>query len=89
MSAQEPPAVPIRRDEQPSMRDLLASCAAANAVSTPPRAADAETEREKREKREKTEQRTRRQPEQAAEGRDERTQRQLGAPGVTSDRDAA
>ncbi|MFF8813228.1 hypothetical protein [Streptomyces pactum] len=42
MSAQEPPAVPIRRDEQPSMRDLLASCAAANAVSTPPGAAGAE-----------------------------------------------
>ncbi|WKX72047.1 hypothetical protein [Streptomyces sp. XD-27] len=37
MSAQKPPAaVPIRRGEQPSMRDLLASCAAANAVSTPP-----------------------------------------------------
>ncbi|MFH8366184.1 hypothetical protein [Streptomyces sp. NPDC018031] len=43
MSAQEPPAAPVRRDEQPSMRDLLASCAAANAVSTPPRTAPEET----------------------------------------------
>ncbi|WP_431042745.1 hypothetical protein ACQUSR_13015 [Streptomyces sp. P1-3] len=37
MSAQKPSAaVPTGRGEQPSMRDLLASCAAANAVSTPP-----------------------------------------------------
>ncbi|KUJ70005.1 hypothetical protein ACZ90_06480 [Streptomyces albus subsp. albus] len=42
MSAQESPAAPHRRDEQPSMRELLASCAAANAVSTPPPADEAE-----------------------------------------------
>ncbi|KOG88474.1 hypothetical protein [Streptomyces varsoviensis] len=44
MSAQEPAApVAARRDEerQPSMSDLLASCAAASAVSTPPTAPEA------------------------------------------------
>lgn len=38
MSAQEPAAAVAKRSEErpPSMRDLLASCAAADAVSTPP-----------------------------------------------------
>jgi hypothetical protein len=38
MSAQEPTALhdPRRDGRSPSMRDLLAACAAANAVSTPP-----------------------------------------------------
>ncbi|MEV5507747.1 hypothetical protein [Streptomyces orinoci] len=37
MSAPEPAAVPDRSEERtPSMRDLLASCAAADAVSKPP-----------------------------------------------------
>ncbi|MBP2403483.1 hypothetical protein ACQEVX_15305 [Streptomyces syringium] len=40
MSAQEPAAAVAKRSEErpPSMRDLLASCAAADAVSTPPQA---------------------------------------------------
>ncbi|MGR3931503.1 hypothetical protein [Streptomyces sp. BRA346] len=40
MSAQEPTALddPRRDDPSPSMRDLLAACAAASAVSTPPEA---------------------------------------------------
>ncbi|WP_063736855.1 hypothetical protein [Streptomyces sp. RTd22] len=40
MSAQEPTALddPRRDDRPPSMRDLLAACAAASAVSTPPEA---------------------------------------------------
>ncbi|RNG33490.1 hypothetical protein [Streptomyces botrytidirepellens] len=40
MSAQEPTALddPRRDDRSPSMRDLLAACAAASAVSTPPEA---------------------------------------------------
>ncbi|MGX8906675.1 hypothetical protein ACR820_15850 [Streptomyces netropsis] len=40
MSAQEPAAAVAKRSEErpPSMRDLLASCAAADAVSTPPKA---------------------------------------------------
>ncbi|TVL93675.1 hypothetical protein [Streptomyces sp. SAJ15] len=36
MPTHEPPAVATRRDKRPSMSDLLASCAAASAVSTPP-----------------------------------------------------
>ncbi|MFI0777950.1 hypothetical protein [Streptomyces sp. NPDC021212] len=44
MSGQEPTALddPRRDGRSPSMRDLLAACAAANAVSTPP--AEAPTE---------------------------------------------
>lgn len=46
MSAQEPAAAVANRSDRPgppeerppSMRDLLAACAAADAVSTPPRA---------------------------------------------------
>ncbi|MBT2385439.1 hypothetical protein [Streptomyces sp. ISL-11] len=45
MSAEEPTAepavtsrVPRPGEQPPSMRDLLAACAAADAVSTPPRA---------------------------------------------------
>ena len=50
MSAQEPTALddPRRDGRSPSMRDLLAACAAANAVSTPPPAevpAEAEAHR--------------------------------------------
>ncbi|MEV6779890.1 hypothetical protein [Streptomyces syringium] len=43
MSAQEPAAAVAKRSEErpPSMRDLLASCAAADAVSTPPKAPSA------------------------------------------------
>ncbi|GGR23800.1 hypothetical protein ACH4U6_18945 [Streptomyces netropsis] len=53
MSAQEPAAAVAKRSEErpPSMRDLLASCAAADAVSTPPKApgvdADSEDEAER------------------------------------------
>ncbi|MFF7650674.1 hypothetical protein ACFZCY_12590 [Streptomyces sp. NPDC007983] len=44
MSAHEPTALddPRRDDRSPSMRDLLAACAAANAVSTPPAEAPAD-----------------------------------------------
>ncbi|MGW2561058.1 hypothetical protein ACWCXB_17775 [Streptomyces sp. NPDC001514] len=45
MSASEREAQPQSRPRSPSafsMRDLLASCAAASAVSTPPRQRDAE-----------------------------------------------
>ncbi|MFD7506262.1 hypothetical protein ACWC5C_12950 [Streptomyces sp. NPDC001700] len=51
MSAQEPTALddPRRDGRTPSMRDLLAACAAANAVSTPPPAeVPAETEAHRR-----------------------------------------
>lgn len=46
MSAQEPTALddPRRDGRSPSMRDLLAACAAANAVSTPPAEVSAEPE---------------------------------------------
>ncbi|MDX3226430.1 hypothetical protein [Streptomyces sp. ME19-01-6] len=38
MPSQEPAAEAGRRDDRtPTMRELLAACAAANAVSTPPR----------------------------------------------------
>ncbi|GAA0429595.1 hypothetical protein [Streptomyces luteireticuli] len=43
------PSAPAGAGERPSMRDLLASCAAADAVSTPPRAPErqpAEPERD-------------------------------------------
>ncbi|WP_351226497.1 hypothetical protein [Streptomyces sp. NPDC002133] len=46
MSAPEREVQPQSRPRSPSafsMRDLLASCAAASAVSTPPRERDAET----------------------------------------------
>ncbi|MGO4750269.1 hypothetical protein AB4212_16875 [Streptomyces sp. 2MCAF27] len=37
MPSQEPAAEAARRDDRPpTMRELLAACAAANAVSTPP-----------------------------------------------------
>ncbi|MEU1803869.1 hypothetical protein [Streptomyces sp. NPDC019937] len=44
MSAHEPTALddPRRDDRSPSMRDLLAACAAASAVSTPPAEAPAD-----------------------------------------------
>ncbi|MCC3773446.1 hypothetical protein [Streptomyces sp. UNOB3_S3] len=39
MSAHEPEPTPTAAEERPlSVRDLLASCAAADAVSTPPKA---------------------------------------------------
>lgn len=43
MSAREPAAPMANRSEErtPSMRDLLAACAAADAVSTPPKAPEA------------------------------------------------
>ncbi len=43
MSAREPAAPVANRSEErsPSMRDLLAACAAADAVSTPPKAPEA------------------------------------------------
>ncbi|QLH23496.1 hypothetical protein [Streptomyces sp. Rer75] len=49
MSAQEPTALddPRRDGRSPSMRDLLAACAAASAVSTPPEA-PVETEAQQR-----------------------------------------
>lgn len=56
MTAREPAAEPApaadRRDERSeerplSMRDLLAACAAADAVSTPPRAPGPEEERDR------------------------------------------
>lgn len=45
MSAHDPVAGPgaARDDRSPSMSELLAACAAANAVSTPPRSAEEET----------------------------------------------
>ena len=50
MSAQEPTALddPRRDGRSPSMRDLLAACAAANAVSTPPAEVSAEPEAHQR-----------------------------------------
>ncbi|MGQ4387596.1 hypothetical protein [Streptomyces sp. SAS_270] len=45
MSASERDEAPARVTGAVSMRDLLASCAAADAVSTPPRAPVAETRR--------------------------------------------
>ncbi|MGW2184906.1 hypothetical protein [Streptomyces sp. NPDC001667] len=56
MTAREPAAEPApaadrhdeRSDERPlSMRDLLAACAAADAVSTPPRAPEPESAEER------------------------------------------
>lgn len=52
MPSQEPAAAPMRGgqpsgtgqgDRQPSVSDVLASCQAANAVSTPPDRSDSET----------------------------------------------